>query len=146
MNERLEELYNKHILKHSREPFNEGVDDEADLVFTAYNPMCGDKFSFYISTKEGMIHDAKFKGYGCAISKASSSILTKKVIGKPVLELKQLISDFLEITSSDSKSDVDSITQDEELLVFEATREFPEREQCATLGWKELERILNSKY
>ena len=86
-----------------------------------------------------LLSSASFTGYGCSISKASSSILVKKIIGSSIPEVKKLIADFLELLDPESKIEPHQILEDENLLAFSAARNFPERIQCAELGWKELE-------
>ena len=78
MTESIKTLYKKIILENSRNPFNQSEMEKPDLFFTAYNPMCGDKFNFYLKLNDNKVIDASFTGYGCSISKASSSILVKK--------------------------------------------------------------------
>ncbi len=78
MSESIKTLYKKIILENSRNPFNQSEMEKPDLFFTAYNPMCGDKYNFYLKLNDNKVIDASFTGYGCSISKASSSILVKK--------------------------------------------------------------------
>ncbi len=139
MTESIKTLYKKIILENSRNPFNQSEMEKPDLFFTAYNPMCGDKYNFYLKLNDNKVIDASFTGYGCSISKASSSILVKKIIGSSVPEVKKLIADFLELLDTESKIEPHQILEDEDLLAFSAARNFPERIQCAELGWKELE-------
>ncbi len=138
MTESIKTLYKKVILENSRNPFNEREMEKPDLLFTAYNPMCGDKYNFYLKLNDNKVIDASFMGYGCSISKASSSILVKKIIGSSIQEVKKLIADFLELLDAESKIEPYQILEDEDLLAFSAARNFPERIQCAELGWKEL--------
>ena len=138
MNERLENLYKKHILEHAKSPCNEYENMEASLVIKAYNPMCGDKFNFYIDVEDSHIKGASFSGFGCSISKASSSVLTKKMIGKDISELLALIENFMKIVSEECPVNPEEISTDEELLAFSGARDFPERKQCASLGWEEV--------
>ena len=136
MNERIKGLYKSQILKHSKEPFQEGELADATHTLEAYNPMCGDKYLLYLRIVDDRVEDAWFKGYGCAISKASSSILTQQSIGKTLGELEALIEVFLRVVNAEEPVSAEELTNDEELLAFSAAREFPERETCATLGWK----------
>jgi len=141
---KIKELYQKHILEHSRNPVNEMELSNPDLTLTAYNPLCGDKFTFYLKLKDQRVLEASFTGYGCSISKASSSILVKKLKDSNLKDLNQLIADFLQIVNPDSQIELATISEDEELLAFSAARDFPERIQCATLGWKEFEKIIRT--
>ncbi|HAA12217.1 MAG TPA: SUF system NifU family Fe-S cluster assembly protein [Cytophagales bacterium] len=136
MNERIKGLYKTQILAHSKNPFQEGELEGATHVLQAYNSMCGDKYTLYLKIENDRVEDAYFKGYGCAISKASSSILTKKSIGKSMEELDALVRLFLKIVSAKEEVSPEDLTDEEELLAFSAAREFPEREICATMSWK----------
>jgi len=142
MSRRLKELYKSQILEHSRNPFNERETPGSTHVLEAYNPLCGDKYSLFLKIEDGHIIDASFKGYGCAISKASSSILVKKSIGSSLDEMRELIHLFKGIIDPDSKIKAESLSTDPELLAFSATRSFPERKKCASLSWDELEAML----
>ncbi|MDH5604869.1 MAG: SUF system NifU family Fe-S cluster assembly protein [Cyclobacteriaceae bacterium] len=136
MSDRLEKLYKKYILEHSKAPFHEYENREASHIIKAYNPLCGDKFTFYFDIEDGHVTRASFSGYGCSISKASSSILTKKMTGMALEELTKLIENFLNIVSEEHPVSAGELTDDEELLAFSGARDFPERKQCATLGWE----------
>ncbi|MEL6534370.1 MAG: Fe-S cluster assembly sulfur transfer protein SufU [Bacteroidota bacterium] len=142
MNERIKSLYKTQILAHSKNPFQEGELADATHVLQASNPMCGDKYTLYIKVEEDRVADAFFKGYGCAISKASSSILTKLSIGKSLKELSDLVELFLKIVDAEEEALPEELTTKEELLAFAAAREFPERETCASLGWKVVQKEL----
>ncbi|MFT6828485.1 MAG: nitrogen fixation NifU-like protein, partial [Roseivirga sp.] len=74
--------------------------------------------------------------YGCAISKASTSVLTKQLIGKELKEIERVIDDFLKILDPAEAQSPEQITDEEELLAFAAARAFPERLDCANLSWK----------
>ena len=141
---RIKELYQGPILEHSRHPFHEKVLENANIIFTAYNPLCGDKFTFYVLIEEGKVVDASFMGYGCQISKASSSVLVKKLIGRSLAEVRLLVREFLMLVDPHSHRTPEDIFQEIELLAFSKTREFPERMECARLGWSELQKQLEN--
>lgn len=138
----IKEIYRGPISEHARHPFQEKVLEQANVSFTAYNPLCGDKYTFYLLLEKDKIMDASFMGYGCQISKASSSVLTKKLIGRTLAEVKALVHEFLVLMDPHSSRLPKDIFQDTELLAFAKTREFPERIDCAKLGWKEIQRQL----
>jgi len=142
MSNRLKELYQTQIKEHSKNPFNEREMQDATHVLRAYNPLCGDKYSLYIKLGDNMIVDASFTGFGCAISKASSSILIKKSIGRNMDELSEIVNLFQKIIDPDSKISAQELSDDPELLAFSATRKHPERKKCASLSWDEMEKIL----
>jgi len=142
MNERLKALYKSEILTRSQNPAHFGEMPEATHVLEAYNPMCGDQFKLFIQLEEKNIKSASFTGYGCAISKASTEVLTERLVGKNLMEVKQEVALFLRLISSDTVEEPDQMTTDETLLAFSGTRQHPEREQCASLSWSELAKFL----
>ncbi|MDH5398356.1 MAG: SUF system NifU family Fe-S cluster assembly protein [Cyclobacteriaceae bacterium] len=144
MTGRIKELYHKHILSHSKRPFHEGrLEGEGVQSFVAYNPLCGDKFTFYLILDDKQrVSEMSFEGFGCAISRASSSVLVKNTINKTVGEAKSQIMTFLQSLDAENDTPAEDLIKDEELLAFAATREFPEREQCASLGWKAMKEFL----
>jgi len=136
MNERLKNLYKTQILTYAKDSTHEGELADATHVLEAYNPMCGDKYTVYLLVKKSTVIDAKFKGYGCAISKASTAILVEKIIGKELSEVQTLVTLFLQVINEQSSQQPEALTSDEALLAFAATREFPERKKCASLSWE----------
>ena len=139
MNERIKGLYQSHILTKSKDEAYVGQLSDATHVLEAYNPMCGDKYEVYLKFDGNKIENARFEGYGCAISKASTAVLTEMLIGKTLKELNPVIEDFLELINADSEKDPESLTRDDQLLAFAAAREFPERKTCASLSWEEFQ-------
>ena len=141
MSDRLKELYQAQIKEHSKNPFNEREMQDATYVLKAYNPLCGDKYSLFLKVVDNTILDASFTGFGCAISKASSSVLVKKSVGRNLDEIAEIVSLFLKIIDPNSKIPAQELSNDPELLAFSATRKFPERLKCASLSWDELEKV-----
>jgi len=86
----LRDLYQQVILDHNRKPRNFRVLESANRTAEGYNPLCGDQMKLYLDVEDGVIKDAAFQGKGCAISKASASLMTAAVIGKPVDEAEAL--------------------------------------------------------
>lgn len=142
MNDHIKSLYKKQILAHAKSPFNEGVLEDYTHKLQAYNPVCGDQFDLCLELEGDIIQNTSFKGYGCAISKASTSVLTKQLLGKSKNEAKALIELFLKVINSESSESPESITSNEELLAFASAREFPERLTCANLAWKKVKEVL----
>lgn len=142
MNERIKALYQSHILTKSKDESHVGKLADATHILEAYNPMCGDKYSVYLKMDADRIIDARFEGYGCAISKASTAVLTEKVIGQNIEELKPIIESFLELIDADSNQAPETLSSEDQLLAFAAAREFPERRSCASLSWEELREML----
>ena len=135
MTDKLKQLYKTQILKHSQNPFNEGKLVSYTHLIKAYNPVCGDQFDLYLNVIDQQVTEASFTGYGCAISKASTSVLTKQIIGKSKTEIEAFVADFLKMLDPNASQLPEEITADEELLAFAAAREFPERLSCANLAW-----------
>lgn len=109
----------------------------------AYNPICGDKFDLYVKTDETAIIDIHFHGIGCAISKASTSMLAKVLEGKTLTDAHRLCDSFLKFINNEAGT-VDPGLNDE-LRIFAAIHEFPERRECASLAWTEMRKFLESK-
>ena len=133
----LKDLYQEVILDHNRNPRNfrelEGCTCKAD----GYNPLCGDRLTIFLHVDGDVITDATFQGTGCAISKASASLLTESVKGKTVVEAEALFRRFHDMVTSppDSPEDFSDLGK---LLVLAGVREFPVRVKCASLAWHTL--------
>lgn len=137
MNE-LQELYREVILDHNRQPRNFGELADADRVVEGVNPLCGDRMTLYVSLDGERVHDIRFKGTGCAISVASSSLMTEKAKGTTVAELQTLFDRVHEMLTGDGMgSDVD-IDGLDKLAVLSGVRAYPTRVKCATLAWHAL--------
>lgn len=139
MNDRIKSLYRSHILVNAKDQSHQGKLEDATHTLEAYNPMCGDKYTLYLKLVDGVIEEATFEGFGCAISKASTAVLTKQIEGKTVDQVKPIVELFHELVNESSDQSPESLTNDEDLLAFAAAREFPERKVCATLSWGELQ-------
>lgn len=132
MNDKLKKLYQTVILKHNNAPLHFEKKEEASIVLEAYNQICGDRFKLFFELDNDKITDLSFHGFGCAISKASSSILVKHLEGKSVKEAKALLDVFFKVIKPDTE--IENGTPDD-FLAFEAAKEFPGRSKCATLSW-----------
>lgn len=140
MNE-LRDLYREVILDHNRNPRNFGELADADRVVEGVNPLCGDKLTLYVKLAGDRIEDIAFKGTGCAISVASSSLMTERVKGRSVadsLGLYEKIHDMLTGASTPSAEELDK------LVALAGVREYPTRVKCASLGWHALRSALSS--
>ena len=91
MNERLKKLYKEVILEHNDQPFFFEKNENATHVLKAYNPLCGDRFELFFEIKDNQIESLTFHGFGCAISKASTSVLVKKLKGKTIDEAQLIV-------------------------------------------------------
>ncbi|MFK7776297.1 MAG: Fe-S cluster assembly sulfur transfer protein SufU [Saprospiraceae bacterium] len=141
MNARLKELYKTIILEHNKTPFFYKKNEEATFVLKAYNQICGDRFELYFEVKNGVIEDLTFHGFGCAISKASTSVLVKNLKGKDFVKALLFCRQFLSATTSEEESNEQL---GEEVEAFSAAKEFPGRLKCATLAWDEMVEFLEN--
>ena len=139
----LRELYQQVILDHNRKPRNFRVLEGANRTAEGYNPLCGDQITLYLNVEDGVIKDAAFQGKGCAISKASASLMTAGVIGKRVDEADALFQSVHAMLTSDSSHGDSTGDGVGKLAVFSGVREFPSRIKCAVLPWHTLRAALS---
>lgn len=136
MNE-LQELYQQLILDHNANPRNYGELSEKSHSAEGHNPLCGDHIFLELNIEGAVVKEVAFSGEGCAICKASSSLMTERLVGRTVDECKNLFEVFHNLATSE-----DDATEFSELLgklvVFSGVREFPMRVKCATLCWHTL--------
>ncbi|MGA8430006.1 MAG: SUF system NifU family Fe-S cluster assembly protein [Candidatus Sulfotelmatobacter sp.] len=138
----LRELYQEVILEHSKTPRNFKQPPAVNRSAEGYNPLCGDHFTVYLDMEGDSIRDIGFKGSGCAISKASASMMTQIVKGKSKQEASALFEDFHKlVTGTDEKS-----ADLGKLAVFSGVSEFPTRVKCATLAWHTLQAALAGQH
>ncbi len=138
----LSELYQEVILHHSKSPRNFGPLEGATHLAHGHNPLCGDKLTLYLSLQDGVVHDVKFEGEGCAISTASASVMTDILKGKSELEARALFQAFLHLTTGEGEGPGADSPDLGKLQVFAGVREFPVRVKCAMLAWRTLESAL----
>ena len=130
-----DELYQQTILEHNRNPRNFKKIDGATHVAEGYNPLCGDHLWVYVKVNpNGIIAEAAFEGSGCAISKASASMMTVSLKGKSVEESNVLFEEFHQLVKGELKPDVQA-NHLEKLTVFSGIWQYPARVKCASLGW-----------
>ena len=137
----LSELYQEVILDHNKRPRNYGTLADANRVARGHNPLCGDKLTVLAQVDDGVICDIKFEGSGCAISKASASLMTDAVKGRRVDEALVLFERFHEMVTTPMETDVDRDAMGK-LGVLAGVREFPVRVKCASLAWHTLKAAL----
>ena len=133
----LQELYQSLILDHNRSPRNFGTLDGADRHAEGYNPLCGDQVALDLKLDGDRIADIKFSGNGCAISKASASLMTTAVKGKTLAEAEALFSGFHGLVTGTAVPEDPKKTLGK-LAIFAGVAEFPVRVKCATLAWHAL--------
>ena len=133
----LNELYQEVILDHHKRPRNFHPLGEANRTANGYNPLCGDQLTVYVQVEDEEIRNISFQGSGCAISKASASIMTESVKGKPVAEIRSV---FDKVHTMLTGADGTPVNPDElgKLAVLSGVCEFPTRVKCATLAWHTL--------
>jgi nitrogen fixation NifU-like protein len=128
----LTDLYQEVILDHNRRPHNFRAIESPSAKQEGYNPLCGDRLTLYLTLDGDVIKDAAFQGQGCAISKASASLMTDAIKGKTVAEARDLFEHFHAMITADT----DTVAEDlGKLSVFAGVREFPTRIKCASLAW-----------
>jgi len=133
----LRELYQEVILEHSKHPRNFRALDAANHKAEGFNPLCGDHFTVYVDVQDGAIHDIAFQGAGCAISKASASMMTQSLKGKSQGEAEELFTKFHDLVTGNGSGD-----EMGKLAAFSGVSEFPLRVKCATLAWHALRAAL----
>ena len=137
MNE-LQELYREVILDHNRQPRNFGAIANADRVVEGVNPLCGDRMTLYVNLDGEQVRDIRFTGTGCAISVASSSLMTERAKGNSIDELRALFDRVHEMLTGDGAgADVD-LDELDKLAALSGVRAYPTRVKCATLAWHAL--------
>jgi nitrogen fixation NifU-like protein len=140
----LRELYQEVILDHNRRPRNFQKLDGANRTAEGYNPLCGDEITVYVRLEDGAIKDISFQGSGCAISKASASMMTASLKGKSKVDAEALFETFHKMVTADLSVTFDPLEVGK-LAAFSGVREFPVRVKCATLPWHTLHAALEGK-
>jgi nitrogen fixation NifU-like protein len=135
MQQELRELYQQVILDHNKSPRNFRIIENPTLSLEGNNPLCGDSINVYLQLEANhIIKDISFQGSGCAISKASASLMTSMLKGKTVDEAKNLFQKFHHLVTAKIDEEVD-LKELGKLAVFSGVREFPARVKCASLAW-----------
>jgi nitrogen fixation NifU-like protein len=134
MSDELIELYQQVILDHSRKPRNFHVLAGANRSAEGHNPLCGDRFTVFLKVENGVIQDISFQGSGCAISKASASMMTDQLKGKTVAEAERTFAQYQQMVTT-GPVDEEGMGK---LAAFSGVRHFPMRVKCAILPWHAL--------
>ncbi|MCH7763728.1 MAG: SUF system NifU family Fe-S cluster assembly protein [Candidatus Marinimicrobia bacterium] len=136
----LRDLYQQLILDHNRNPQNFRDMQNATATANGHNPLCGDEIRLFLNVENDQILDISFKGSGCAISKASASIMTTLIKGKTVAETESLFARFhTMITTGEIIGDIGK------LAVLAGVYKFPSRVKCASLSWHTMNNALHGK-
>ena len=137
----LDELYQEVILDHNRRPRNFRVLDGGRSA-EGYNPLCGDRLKVYLRVDDGMVSDVSFQGSGCAISKASASLMTESIRGKTTAEARVLFERFQRMITAQADAPVDHLGK---LATLAGVRKFPVRVKCASLAWHTLQAAMQAR-
>ncbi len=140
----LRELYQEVILDHNRRPRNFQKLEGANRTAEGYNPLCGDQITVHLILEDGVIRDISFLGSGCAISKASASMMTATLKGKTATEAEAIFETFHKMVTADLSRTFDPLEMGK-LAAFAGVREFPVRVKCATLPWHTVRAALEGK-
>ncbi len=140
------ELYQQVILEHNKKPRNFSVLEEASHYALGKNPLCGDQFAVYLKLNEdnGTIEEIRFQGSGCAISKASASLMTVNLKGKSEEEARLMKDEFQKMVTGQLDPDTEPHHLGR-LSIFQGVKQYPVRVKCASLAWHTLEAALNKE-
>jgi nitrogen fixation NifU-like protein len=140
----LSELYQQVILDHNKKPRNFHKLENANRKADGYNPLCGDQLNVYLHVEGDLVEDVSFEGSGCAISKASASMMTQAVKGKSRVEAETLFNEFHRMATGelDEENEPNHLGK---LKIFAGVRDFPARVKCATLSWHTMHAALNEQ-
>lgn len=138
----LRELYQQVILDHCRKPRNFQKPVGANRYAEGHNPLCGDQIRVYLHLAGDVIEDVGFEGSGCAISRASASLMTDAVKGKTEAEARALFEKFHRMVTAEAGADPSELGR---LAALSGVREFPVRVKCATLAWHTLQAALQGR-
>ena len=139
----LDELYQEVVMDHNRRPRNFRTLEGANRSAEGFNPLCGDEFTLYLNLQGDVIAEVGFQGRGCAISKASASMMTESIKGKSKAEVEEMFEAFRHMVTREPGEgyDADSLG---DLEILRGVSAYPVRIKCATLSWHALQSALNS--
>lgn len=133
----LNKLYDPVIKAHQASPYHFEKKTGAPFVVKAYNPVCGDRYEFFVEVSDRKISAIYFHGFGCAVSKAASSVLGKSVEGKSIDEAIELCNAYLGLLNGKEVQ----VKVPEEFYSFMAVKDFPARYECAAMAWIEMKKF-----
>ncbi|HET6413091.1 MAG TPA: SUF system NifU family Fe-S cluster assembly protein [Anaeromyxobacter sp.] len=137
----LTDLYQEVVLDHSKRPRNYGPLPEETHRAEGLNPLCGDRITVHARVEGGVVSEVRFEGSGCAISRASASVMTGLVRGKSPSQIEALFRDFHRLVTEGQKPGEEERMG--KLAVFSGVHEFPARVKCASLAWHALRQALS---
>jgi len=140
----LSQLYQEVILDHNKKPRNFHKLENANRRAEGFNPLCGDQLNVYLHIEDDQVKEVSFEGSGCAISKASASMMTQAVKGKTKAEAEILFNEFhrMAMGELDEETEPNHLGK---LTIFAGVREFPARVKCATLSWHTMHAALEGQ-
>ena len=140
----LSELYQQVILDHNKKPRNFRELEGANRTAEGFNPLCGDQLTVYMLMDEGVVRDLSFVGTGCAISKASASMMTQALKGKTREDARQIFEEFHRMVTGelDEESEENRLGR---LKIFAGVRDYPARVKCASLPWHTMHAALEGE-
>jgi nitrogen fixation NifU-like protein len=144
MDNELKELYQQVILDHNKSPRNFGKLEHANHDAEGYNPLCGDKINVYVDMDDDIVKDISFQSSGCAISRASASLMSSFVKGKTREEAEKIFNLFHDMIIG-KLDDEKAMEELGKLAVFTGVKDFPSRVKCASLPWYTLMNALHNK-
>ena len=144
----LKQLYQDIILEHGKSPRNFGKCEKFTHQAKGHNPLCGDQVQIYLKlNNEKKVEDLTFEGSGCAISIASTSIMTELVKGKSIDVSKKIVVDFLNMVKNTSEIKSNDLDEDQKtkIMSLSGVKQYPMRVKCATLAWHTLTSAIEGK-
>lgn len=138
----LRELYQELILEHSKKPRNYREMPNANRKVEGFNPLCGDHFTVYLEMDGDTVRDISFQGSGCALSKASASMMTQVLKGKSKEQAEELFQRFHHMVTGAGQVNPEELGK---LAVFSGVSEFPVRVKCASLAWHAMKAALKGE-
>lgn len=139
----LEDLYREIILDHYKSPRNRGTLEPPAVRAEGHNPLCGDEIEVFIAVENDIVSDIKISGQGCSISQSSASMMSAAIKGKPIAEVRALISRFKHMMSIEEDGEPDTSAPLGDLEALQGVVKFPVRIKCAVLSWNTLAEALD---
>ena len=140
----LEDLYREIILDHYKSPRNRGTLEPPAVRAEGHNPLCGDEIEVFLDVKDGIVSDIKIGGQGCSISQSSASMMSAAVKGKPIADVRALVSRFKHMMSIEEDGpEPDTSAPLGDLEALQGVVKFPVRIKCAVLSWNTLTEALD---
>jgi nitrogen fixation protein NifU and related proteins len=140
----LDELYQEVILDHNKSPRNFRAMGDANRKAEGYNPLCGDQVTVYVKFEDGVIKDISFQGSGCAISKASASMMTSALKGKTEAQAQELFENVHGMLTGESNQQ-QGLNGVGKLAILSGVCKFPARVKCASLAWHTVNSALHGQ-